>query len=273
MNHLESEVGVALFQRSIHGISLTQEGKIFYEGAKKLLAEEKKLLDACRTCSGQSKMIRLSNVEHQRLLMPVTQEFIRRYPDIEVEYVIHPNHSGEYRVLHGIMDIAETFNDPDEDCLKKLLSHGATYTPLAKFPFVAVMTAEHPLSSNKKLEPEELVPYETYYFEAITRHILAERLLKCFTSVPDHLHCLSNIDEQISLTYSILQKNEILITCNPYVYYVKEAQIVPLHISETQEYGILMSTNPSSASLLYRDLAIEMFRDQNKRQKKALQNV
>jgi hypothetical protein len=34
-----------------------------------------------------------------------------------------------------------------------------------------------------------------------------------------------------------------------------------------------MSTNPSSASLLYRDLAIEMFRDQNKRQKKALQNV
>jgi DNA-binding transcriptional LysR family regulator len=261
MNQLESEVGVPLFQRSVHGISLTEEGKIFYEGAKKLLAEEKELLKACRTCSGQPKVLRLSNVEHQRLLTPVTQEFIRRYPDIEVEYVIHPNHSGEYRVLHGIMDIAETFNDPDEDFLKKLLSHGTTYTPLAKFPFVAAMAAEHSLSANKKLEPEELAPYETYYFEAITRHKIVRRLSKCFAAKPERLHCLTNIDEQISMTYSVLQKNAILITCNPYVYYIKEARIVPLHISEKQEYGILMSANPGSAALLYRDLAVEMFHE------------
>jgi DNA-binding transcriptional LysR family regulator len=260
INQLESEVGVPLFARSVRGIFLTEEGKLFYEGVQKLLAEEQELLKACRTHSSQPRVLRLSNVDHQKLLTPVTREFVRRYPDIEVEYVIHPNHCGEYRVLHNIMDIAETFHDPDKEDLGNLLSGGTAYIPLAEFPYVAVMAPEHTLAANNRLEIEELVSYETYYFEAITRQMLADRLLECFTPAPEHLHCLSDIDQQISLTYSIIERNEILITCNPYAYYIKDARIVPLNVPETLEYGILLSDKPSCAAVLYRDLALQMFR-------------
>jgi DNA-binding transcriptional LysR family regulator len=206
-------------------------------------------------------VLRLSNVEHQKLLTPVTREFIRRYPDIEIEYIIHPNHSGEYRVIHGIMDIAETFHDPDENALEKIIASGASYTPLTNFPFVAVVSLEHAISTKEKLSLEELVPYETSYFPMITRPVLIQRLKEAFSSAPEHLHSISDIDKQISMTYTVLRKNGILVTCNPYVYYLKDVRILPLDVPQTQEYGILMSDKPSRIAVLYRNLAVQMFRN------------
>jgi DNA-binding transcriptional LysR family regulator len=84
---LEQRLGARLFQRSTRRISLTAEGTLFYERCQRILgdiadaeAELQRALDAPR---GRLR-VSMPSATH-RLLVPVLPEFMRLYPEIELD--------------------------------------------------------------------------------------------------------------------------------------------------------------------------------------------
>ncbi|WP_395673842.1 LysR family transcriptional regulator [Inquilinus sp.] len=84
---LEQRLGARLFQRSTRRIGLTAEGTLFYERCQRILgdiadaeAELQRALDAPR---GRLR-VSMPSATH-RLMVPVLPEFMRLYPEIELD--------------------------------------------------------------------------------------------------------------------------------------------------------------------------------------------
>lgn len=83
---MKERLGVRLFHRSTRSITLTSEGSLFLERSRRILAEveaaEQELTDAGATPRGK---LRISVPQVRGLLMPVLSDFMRVYPDIELD--------------------------------------------------------------------------------------------------------------------------------------------------------------------------------------------
>lgn len=262
INNLEEEIGVKLLKRSTIGIELTNEGRIFLEGASRIVGDIDGLIQECRKPAAVRESLRLSNVEHQKLLTPVLNAFVRKYPEIKLEYIIHPNHSGEFRVREGLMDIAETFLDPSSEAAVELVNNtpGVRYSRLCDLPYAAVMGKADPLAGNTRLSFAQLTGRNTSYFRFITRPEVAEALNKVFEHDPELLTCRMDIDNQVQAAFECTESGSVLITCNPYIYYMKELTVIPLECSAMQEYGILTAESPTPAAQHFADMARFLFR-------------
>lgn len=83
---LEDKLGVRLFHRSTRSITLTAEGALFLTRSRRILAE----MDAARLELSQAAVrpsgrLRLSLPLVSSLLLPVLGEFMRQYPEIELD--------------------------------------------------------------------------------------------------------------------------------------------------------------------------------------------
>lgn len=83
---LENKLGVRLFHRSTRSITLTAEGARFLERSRRILAEieaaEMELSEATTAPRGR---LRVSLPLVSSLLLPVLADFMRDYPDIELD--------------------------------------------------------------------------------------------------------------------------------------------------------------------------------------------
>ncbi len=83
---MEERLGVRLFHRSTRSITLTGEGALFLERSRRILAEveaaERELTDASAPPRGK---LRISVPQVRGLLMPVLSDFMRAYPQIELD--------------------------------------------------------------------------------------------------------------------------------------------------------------------------------------------
>ena len=83
---MEERLGVRLFHRSTRSITLTAEGALFLERSRRILAEveaaERELTEASATARGK---LRISVPQVRGLLMPVLSDFMRAYPEIELD--------------------------------------------------------------------------------------------------------------------------------------------------------------------------------------------
>ncbi|AZE67948.1 transcriptional regulator, LysR family [Pseudomonas synxantha] len=83
---MEERLGVRLFHRSTRSITLTSEGGLFLERSRRILAEveaaEQELTQASATPRGK---LRISVPQVRGLLMPVISDFMRAYPEIELD--------------------------------------------------------------------------------------------------------------------------------------------------------------------------------------------
>lgn len=83
---LEEKLGVRLFHRSTRSITLTAEGVLFLERSRRILAEieaaQMELSEASSTPRGR---LRISLPLVSSLVLPVLGDFMRAYPDIELD--------------------------------------------------------------------------------------------------------------------------------------------------------------------------------------------
>ena len=83
---MEERLGVRLFHRSTRSITLTSEGALFLERSRRILAEleaaEQELTEVTAKPRGK---LRISVPQVRGLLMPVISDFMRAYPDIELD--------------------------------------------------------------------------------------------------------------------------------------------------------------------------------------------
>lgn len=251
IERLEQEIGTVLLLRSKRGIEPTQAGKIFYAGAKKILRDEEILIAKCRSQT-QKEVLRIGSVEHQVLLNPVTEAFSKKYPEVQIQRIVHPNHSGEWRVQHNIMDVGETFISDHPD-----LDH-VSYTPLTTYCYVAAMRRNHPLSKKKTVTLEELSYYPLFVYPQMVKQQYVKELEQAFTN-SENLIKRDDVDNQVSAAYECINSDAVLLTANPFIQSINELKKVPLSIGWTREYGIIYKTPTSEIVQNYIDLAIQCY--------------
>ncbi|MCD7884325.1 MAG: LysR family transcriptional regulator [Lachnospiraceae bacterium] len=275
VNQLENEVGEKLFLRTPYGISLTEAGRLFYDGAREILDLEDDVLTRCRKNASSREELRVSYIEHQALLNDVTEAFMQKYPDIRIRRVVHPNHSGEYRVEHGIADVGETFYT------KYTASSPNAYTRLADMPYLAAMSRSHPLAEKTQVTLEALTEYPVIIYAPMVDAGYQQELRKAFAgngrTVRDEAEkteagagapyvsdtpCLDirrDVDAQVQAAFFCAETDAILLTANCFVRTIPELQTVPLAEDWHQEYGIIYQANPSRTVRKYIDLAVAQY--------------
>jgi len=83
---LEARLGVRLFHRTTRSITLTSEGALFLERCRKILAEvEAAEFELCDAASAPHGKLRVSLPQVHELVMPVMNEFMALYPQIELD--------------------------------------------------------------------------------------------------------------------------------------------------------------------------------------------
>ena len=257
INALEAELDVKLFVRSRHGILMTPPGQIFQKGITRIYRETEKLIGACRDAAGASAKLLVGNVEHQALLTRVTQVFMTRYPGIQVQQVIHPNHSGEWRVCHGIQDVAETFRMAYEN--NPRLKSECAYRRLTEVPYVAAMRKDHPLSRRKTVTLKALAGYETMIFPVMLEGVYRDQINDTFQAVPGHLISREDVDNQVPAAYECIESDRILITANPFIEDIEELVKVPLDTGWTREYGVIFREPVTETVRKYIEIAEEVY--------------
>ncbi len=253
INSLEDEVGCRLLSRSRTGVTLTKAGSIFYNGIRQLQDERAQLCEECRLAAGIRPTVRVSTVEHQVILSPVTALFTKQHPDVLVENVIHPNHSGEWRVANNIQDVAETSADYGSE------NPDPSYIPLVNSPYVAAMRKGHKLSGRESLSLSDLTGFRTTCFIMLGKEHIA-KLQETFSQAPENLTVRSDVDNQVDAAYECAQSDTILITANPFVYSIGELAKVPLTVDWSREYGIIYHEPASYAVRSYVKLAVSYYR-------------
>ena len=83
---LEARLGARLFHRSTRSITLTAEGSQFLERSRRILAEiEAAELELSQAATAPRGRLRVSLPLVSALVLPVLAEFMRQYPDIELD--------------------------------------------------------------------------------------------------------------------------------------------------------------------------------------------
>ncbi len=250
---LEDEVGCELFIRSRTGVSLSEAGKIFGNGAKKLLRDKEELITQCRR-AGHQEFIRVGSVEHQVILDPVNTAFAKKYPEIEIRRIAHPNHSGEYRVANHIMDVGETFLFDNEEPLEY------NFTKLTDVPYYAAMSINHPLAHLSAVSLKQLSAYETIIMPMMLRKAYLEEIREAFRIHPERLIESDQVDGQVGIAFGLSESRQILITANPFIESVPDLQVIPLDNDWMRTYGIIYLSPASETVMKYVETAIETYR-------------
>lgn len=257
INTLENEVGTRLLVRSSGGIQLTSAGQEFYQGAKEILDLWQDILRRCRGASAQPDTLRIGQVEHQTLLHRVTDAFTAKYPDVRIQKVIHPNHSGEYRVSNGITDVGETFYS------RITAGEKFSYTKLADMPYRAAMRHGHPLSQQATLSIAELANFSTTLFGRMVNKEYLETIRQTYAQLGkgENLLIRQDVDNQVSVAFSCASSDDVFVTANGFVTEIPELVAIPLDTGWTEEYGIIYRSNPPPLVRKYIDLAVAVYRD------------
>jgi DNA-binding transcriptional LysR family regulator len=83
---LEERLGVRLFHRSTRSITLTQEGKLFLDSCRRIFSEiEAVEQEFAQTKGAPTGKLRVSLPLIGMLMMPTIGQFMRAYPDIELD--------------------------------------------------------------------------------------------------------------------------------------------------------------------------------------------
>jgi DNA-binding transcriptional LysR family regulator len=109
IQNLETELGCTLFERTTHGVSLTEEGRILYHHLKLAFehitaAEER--LDNIRNLNEGLLRIGASELTLEYYLIPYLEKFKREYPKIRIQVSYsNPTHAISY-LNSKLLDVA-----------------------------------------------------------------------------------------------------------------------------------------------------------------------
>jgi len=156
VSDLEDELGVDLFKRNSHGVTLTAEGKLFLEDAKKVL----QLVDESATkvralARGEFGELRVGYLPplDLEILPRALAEFQKLTPGVKV--VLHDLGTDELfnELRNGFLQLALMIQ-PSEETVA-----GLEFEELRRCPFFVAMAPGHPLSRMKNISVETLADH------------------------------------------------------------------------------------------------------------------
>jgi LysR family transcriptional regulator, hca operon transcriptional activator len=148
---LEREVGVALLNRSVHGIALTSAGRAFLEHARLSLMQAEAAAEAARRAAAPTKAIFAMGFltgQEAAWLAPATRILSDELPNIEIRVSSGFSTTLADELVRGKIDIAFLRREPEPDL---------EYKFVLKEPLVAILPADHPLATRKSFDPHDLI--------------------------------------------------------------------------------------------------------------------
>lgn len=159
---LESDLGIAIFQRSAKGMELTPEGMEFIGYARKLLSEIEELESHYRTGAPMKKRFTIS-VPRSCYVAEAFSHFSRSIGDEPVEIFYKETNSSravknimESNYKLGIIRYAEKY---DEQFRRMLDEKDLAYEVVTKFHYVLLMSEKSPLCQLDEIRFDDLSPY------------------------------------------------------------------------------------------------------------------
>jgi len=174
---LESELGVALFDRLGRQIQLTEAGVTFLQSCRRILSDLSVSTDEVRalstTIGGKLRMATSHHVGIHRL-PPVLKTFTQAYPDVELDLLFMDSELACHDVADGSLELA-VVTLPDEP-FANLVTELIWVDPL-----VVVTAPDHPLASESNgsgLPPDVLSKYSAVLpaVGTVTRKILFDAI-------------------------------------------------------------------------------------------------
>jgi len=163
---LETEVGVRLLDRQARGVTLTAAGKVFLDHARLALLQAEAAVENARLAEQPNKKVfAMGFLAGQEVVwLPQALRIIREEaPDVELTVCSQSSPDLANGLMLGKLDVA--FLRPEAQTV------GLSFRFLAKEPLIAVLPADHRLTSSKKIRPHELAR-ETFISSARTSPVL-----------------------------------------------------------------------------------------------------
>jgi LysR family transcriptional regulator, hca operon transcriptional activator len=157
---LEAEVGVQLLERQARGVTLTAAGRVFLEHARLALLQVEAAAEGARRAQQPERLsFSMGFLAGQEVVwLPHALRIIREEaPGVDITLSSQSSPDLALALMRGRLDVA--FLRPETQ------SVGLAYKFLAKEPLIAVLPADHRLTSRKKIAPQDLAR-ETYVSSA-----------------------------------------------------------------------------------------------------------
>ena len=150
---LEEEMGVALFNRTTHGVSLTEAGRILAKEGPELINKCDSALRRLRTQNIPAKgKIRIGmglEFSYSNHIRSFIQDFLDRYPDIELQYDVHSGSTpAETLRRYDLFFTPCAFHDIPDTIQRHLARKNGTF---------AVLPPNHPLISQGAVSLHQLI--------------------------------------------------------------------------------------------------------------------
>lgn len=174
---LEAEVGVALLERRARGVVLTAAGKVFLDHARLALSQVEAAGDSARRADRPNKpVLAMGFLAGQEVVwLPHALRILRQEaPDAEITLSSQSSPELALGLMRGKLDAA--FLRPEKQTV------GLSFKFLAKEPLIAVLPADHHLTSRKKIRPQDLAG-EIYVSSSRTSPVLESVIQEYATDV------------------------------------------------------------------------------------------
>jgi DNA-binding transcriptional LysR family regulator len=151
---LEEELGVDLLKRNSHGVTLTAEGKLFLEDAKKILQLADESATKVRALArGEFGKLQVGYVPplDLHILPRALAEFQKTTPGVKV--VLHDRGTDDLcdELRNGSLQLALMMQPSEE------LTAGIEFEEIGRYPFFVAMASSHPLTKAKAISIDALV--------------------------------------------------------------------------------------------------------------------
>ncbi|MCH5259878.1 MAG: LysR family transcriptional regulator [Lachnospiraceae bacterium] len=149
---LEAEIGVALFRRSSHGVSLTPAGAIFCREMQKTVESIRATISGVRNCGGQFQdVLRIGlNGRNTPRLGSILRAFSQACPDVMADFRRIQGVGRLDAFLRRELDLVFYINEavPDLPSIER--------AELFRSKIYCVMNQDHPLAGRQVITPEDL---------------------------------------------------------------------------------------------------------------------
>jgi len=179
---LEGELGVELFDRSGHGLTLTEAGRLLLPWARKIIqqaVEMKEVMDSLQSGIVGHLRIACSTTAGKYVLPQLAARFCQRFPRIRVSILACMPPDVAHRLLEGEVNlgvVSTEINDP-----------GLEYQVFFQDSINLIVSRDHPWAVRTSVEPEEIINEPVIMREPTsgTRRVMLSELAKYDISQDD----------------------------------------------------------------------------------------
>jgi len=236
---LEDEIGVDLFKRSPRGVTLTAEGKLFLEEARKLMTNAEESVNKVRALArGEFGELHIGYAPSptMEILPPALAAFQKNTPGVKL--VLHDLSSGEIAVAlrEGTLDLGIMIRPTEENAV------GLEFEPLKSYPFCALVPARHPLARLRQVPLERLADEPLVSLRKTEYSEYHRLLLSIFSTLGCKPRIVAECDSGSSLITEVQSGRGIALQASVYRHIIgKRVELRPLTPKNLPTMDIVVS--------------------------------